>query len=670
MSNKQTIELLLLALLAAASLLLLSVTLYKRKVRERQKDAVFLNKKEKKNHLYAAYKRLSKTALTKNYLLRLKRRYEIIHPKDIRKSGEMAMRTAIRVWALGGALTVVTLLMGLSVYLILVTATLIYLMSSYITFTSVKKSEKQLLLQFEGFLGTIRHHYYQTNRIDDAIYDALGELEEPVGVHAQMIHDVLTSDDVEEAAARYNDVVPNRFIKTFVSLCILITRFGDRTVDGQSLFLQNLTYLKEEINIELRKREKIDHKFKGLVFVTVVPMYFLPAIEGWAIGNVPELYTYYHGAYGIIVSVAICTISLVTYNVLIYMSDNGEMQIRDHAVLDRIAQAPPIRRILNSHINRRYTKAMQTNDTLRRMGETMTVKQFILKRAAYSTATFCLGLLLVAGIHATNKNNAVNYTDNLVNISSSASDKEVAAIQEEVRRLTGELRGNRKLTQKQIEDELFRSGMIKNKQLMTLTAGEILKRVNRYQSEYIKWYEIVALLTAAAAAYQTPHWMLLYRKKIMQMNMEDEVIQYHSIILMLMYIERISARDILEWMEQFAVFFRTSIEECLNNYTFGELEALEELRENEPFEPFRRVVDNLIMCDKIGMKAFREVAVERRNFQEKRKLENEILIDNRASIGQFLSFIPLFTAIGLYLIVPFVVEGVNQLSFYFSQIEL
>ena len=58
--------------------------------------------------------------------------------------------------------------------------------------------------------------------------------------------------------------------------------------------------------------------------------------------------------------------------------------------------------------------------------------------------------------------------------------------------------------------------------------------------------------------------------------MEDEVMQFETIILMLMRIERVNVEIILEWLERYSNIFYEQISKCVNNYESGPWEALED----------------------------------------------------------------------------------------------
>ena len=78
-----------------------------------------------------------------------------------------------------------------------------------------------------------------------------------------------------------------------------------------------------------------------------------------------------------------------------------------------------------------------------------------------------------------------------------------------------------------------------------------------------------------------------------KLEIENEVMQFQTIILMLMKIERVNVEMILEWLERYANIFKEPITRCVNNYESGAWEALEELKNEITFEQMIRIVEGL-----------------------------------------------------------------------------
>ena len=141
--------------------------------------------------------------------------------------------------------------------------------------------------------------------------------------------------------------------------------------------------------------------------------------------------------------------------------------------------------------------------------------------------------------------------------------------------------------------------------------------------------------------------------------------QFQSTIMLVMNLDTTTVLKVLELMESFAIIFKESIKICINDYSSGDLDALEKLKLRERYEPFRRLADNLIIADKIGVqKAFDEIAEERKVSQEMRNQDYRIARDKKVMAGAILSFLPATITIALYWVVPFALDALSGLKDY------
>lgn len=202
----------------------------------------------------------------------------------------------------------------------------------------------------------------------------------------------------------------------------------------------------------------------------------------------------------------------------------------------------------------------------------------------------------------------------------------------------------------------------------SVAASRIYEKLKTLTSEYFAWYELAIAIFVALVMYQAPILMLKFQKRMRYMEMEDEVMQFQTIILMLMHIERVSVEYMLEWLERFSNIFKEPLAKCLNNYESGAYEALEELKDDAPFKPFVRIVESLqsaVESVKIT-DAFDELESERAFFQEKRKEANDRLIAKKAKIGKILGFAPMVMLFVGYLIGPMMIASLSDMGSYFT----
>lgn len=199
-------------------------------------------------------------------------------------------------------------------------------------------------------------------------------------------------------------------------------------------------------------------------------------------------------------------------------------------------------------------------------------------------------------------------------------------------------------------------------------AERIFKKIQTVNSEYFKAYELLLSFVFALLGYMVPIWLLVFQSKMRQIEMEDEVMQFQTIILMLMRIERVNVEVILEWLERYANIFKEPIAKCLNNYEAGAWEALEAMKEEVSYMPLIRIVESLqAAVEKIPIKdAFDELDSERDYYQEKRKESNDRLIKKKGMIGKAIGFAPMVCMFVGYLIIPLVFIGLTSMSSSFS----
>ena len=199
-------------------------------------------------------------------------------------------------------------------------------------------------------------------------------------------------------------------------------------------------------------------------------------------------------------------------------------------------------------------------------------------------------------------------------------------------------------------------------------AQRIFDKLQIINSEYMQWFELLLAFVFAVIGYMAPLWLLYFQVKMRQLEMEDEVMQFQTIIMMLMRIERVNVEIILEWLERYSNIFKPQITKCVNNYESGAWEALEAMKDDVSYLPLIRIIESLqAAVEKIPIKdAFDELDSERDYYQEKRKESNDRLIKRKGMIGKAIGFAPMVCLFVGYLIVPLVFIGLTSMTSSFE----
>lgn len=171
--------------------------------------------------------------------------------------------------------------------------------------------------------------------------------------------------------------------------------------------------------------------------------------------------------------------------------------------------------------------------------------------------------------------------------------------------------------------------------------------------------------------YHLPLFYFVVRIKVMRMEKEDEAYFFYSIAQMVATMGRGDVDDVLEWIELGSVIFTPTLQKCMDDFSYDNECALETGKMLEPFQPFVKLLDALQLSEQIGLeRAIYPLVLEQEQYFEKRKQDNYILTENKGVLGRFIAFIPLGCTIGIYLIIPFVLESIMQLKKYIEQLQI
>lgn len=599
--------------------------------------------------------------------------YEMIRPADEITMKSQAMKLYIKTLLLSVCVFFLGLyLLGPTIYHIIMVFTLVFLFRRELIRRTVSREELKLLKQLEKYLSHMRHAYNRLNMVEEAIYESMEQADCEIALHMERIYDILTLGD-DADILQYKETSPNKFFTVFLALCRITVQYGDTKREEVSLFLSNLNQLRNEINAEVLKREKINHVFSGLVFVTIFPVFFLKTIEDWGISGLPELVSYYRGSYGILMSIVIFLMTLLSYSLITRLSKNSSLYRPKHPWLEWLSKQPLMVGLVNWYLFKRAGRAYRLNRLIGRTGENLTLSQFLIQRVLIAAGVFLASMIVLGHTVIQSKWNVIHDTRDFRSTDFISSGLELAVCQDIVKGLSERYKRDAEIrkSMEAITAKVQKNQVIRGEKEAKALAEEIIRRVEAYQGYTYHWFYPLLALAAAVVISYFPLLALEIRGFFIKTEMEDEIMQFHSIIIMLMYIERMDVLTILEWMEHFSFIFRDAIMECADHFTYDEEEALNELKEKEPFPPFVRIVENLEASDCVGIqKAFDEMSGQRAYYAEKRKQENEISISNRGVIGRLAAYTPLMLTVSLYLIVPFVMESVNQLMGYVTQLQV
>ena len=626
--------------------------------------------------LYITY---LKTPFLKRYVLKLRRRLEIINIQDEYTTRRETAKILTKTLALIVPVVVVTIILTRSNYLLLFILILfeLFMIDTFID-GSVDKIDNNLLKEQLEFFAEIRHAYHEFNMVEEAIYQVSQDDEKNISRQGEKIYEVLISDDPETELEKYYDIAPNSFLKEFAGVSYLTKEFGDRKVDGASLYLKNVNNITQEMQLEILKRDKLNYVFQSLSIISAIPVLFLEPLKRWAISSFSFTASWYNGKSGMIVQIILLILTVLSYTLVRKLKDNGSTGMNtkntENPWQEKLYKKSYVKKVVDLFIPKKGTKEYRkTTQMLKDAASPLKMEWLYVNRVTIAIVTFVASFMIFAQLHRIAIDYVYSEPTTDYNILGELSQKDEQKAMEKTEQdniILNKFRGKLKTTKDQIEREVKKLDYYEEAEddEITKAVDRIYKKLNIVNSENVQWFEILLAFVFMVIAYMSQIWILMFQVKMRQLEMEDEVMQFQTIILMLMRIERVNVEIILEWLERYSNIFKAPITKCLNNYEAGAWEALEEMKEEISYTQLIRIVESLqAAVEKIPIKeAFDELDSERDYYQEKRKESNDRLISRKALIGKGIGFAPLVGIFVGYLIVPLVFIGFTSMSAAFN----
>lgn len=622
--------------------------------------------------LYITY---SKLPFLKHYVLKLRRRLEILNVDDEYATRRDAAKILSKTLLILIPIMTLSIILTYTNYLVLSIILIfeIFMVDNFID-GMVDKMDNTLLKEQLDFFAEIRHAYHEFNMVEEAIYQISQDDEKNISKQGSKIYEVLISNDPEMELEKYYDIAPNPYLKEFAGISYLTKEFGDRKVDKSSLYLKNVNNITEEMQIEILKRDKIDYVFQSLSIISIVPVLGLEPLKNWSIGNFSFTQNFYCGKGGMLVQILVILLTVICYLLLRKIKNNGSTdkntQNTENPWQAKVYKNPIGKKIVDLFIPKKGTKDfLKVQKLLKDSASKLKMEWLYVNRITIAIVTFLVSILLFVELHIT----AVNwiYTEPTTDydIMGGLTGQELTKameLTESDNKFLDMFKGKKDTTENDIKRAMKKSKDYEDSKDEDIdkAAERVYEKLQKINKEYLGWFEVLLAVVFMIIGYMAPIWLMYFQLKMRLMEMEDEVMQFQTIILMLMRIERVNVEIILEWLERYANIFKEPISRCVNNYEAGAWEALEELKNETTYQQFIRIIESLqAAVEKIPISdAFDELDSERDYYQAKRRESNDRLISKKALIGKVIGFAPMVVMFVGYLIIPLVFIGLTSMS--------
>lgn len=624
------------------------------------------------------YRLLNSFWLTRGYIEKLGYHYRFISPCDNKFISKKTVSSCLLSWGICLFTFFGVFLISPSLNTLLTSGVAIVLIDAEVIGRMAKTYEITALQQIYRMIADVEHNFYVEYRAEDALYRSMDNLSPNMKAAAEQIYQLLISEDKDEALRIYYENVPNKYLRAFVSQCTGEMERGDQIVDGKRLFIRNMDNLKREIDIEVDKLQRLQLEFLGVMACVAAPVFCIDFVKRFAVSIKESMGTFFYGREGFMLDMAILTVIAGIYFIMRKSAEYRTFHKSEYRLLFYIDKIPMIKRAMNNYCNKNASRMERIKRELRNNGNSIRPRHFVLRSFLLAGLTVVLGISAACYLHSLGRGKLLVVQRADIEVLTSAAkesqyEKMGEIIEIYTKRYVLKVRGEKlpqapesreELTALLKEEGTFYSPILRN-----AMADEILRRIRAYKREYFSIFDLVLCLSLSIITYYLPELIIKYNSSVSKDAMEDEVYQFNALISMLMYVDSMTVKQMLEEMESFAVVFKQSLRLCINNYNSGDMGALQDLKEREPYEPFKRLVDNLIRCDDMPIcQAFQEIDVEQDGYMAKRKLANEKSIRKRVFRAYVLAAVP-FLLLFAYGLVPTLLSSIQEINATLAELE-
>ena len=358
--------------------------------------------------LYLTY---IKIPFIKRYALKIRRRLEIINIDDEYNTRKGTAKILTKALAVIAPVFLITIIITASNYLLMFILLIfeVFMIDTLID-GSVDKIDNKILREQIDFFAEIRHAYHEYNMVEEAIYQVSQDDEKSVSRQGEKIYEILISNDPEIELEKYYDIAPNSFLKEFAGISYLTKEFGDRKIDGASLYLQNVNNITQEMQLEILKRDKLNYVFQSLSVISIAPVLLLEPLKSWAISNFSFTASWYQGKPGMIVQILILILTFISYILVRKLKDNGSTSINtkntENPWQEKLYKKKPIKKIVDLFIPKERTKEYRkVKQLLKDSASSLKMRWLYINRISLAIVTFVASIIIFAQLHVV----AINY---------------------------------------------------------------------------------------------------------------------------------------------------------------------------------------------------------------------------------------------------------------------
>jgi len=643
-----------------ALFVLIAVVLYKQNQRKKYTPAQLAAKAEQQ--IAKRYQFLSTFFITQGRITYIG---SAISSLSVYKANQVHA-IVVKLFMISTGLQVAIMLVGIVIFrdiFSIMACIIVALFAGYITVDrEIERVNLRVYKEMSHLLSSVRQEYLRTASIPEALVSITPStlMARPVA----QIEDILTSTDGEERLLKFYEASPFRMLQTFATVCFNINNTGDEIDEatGQSRFLDSLSLMASDVNSEVQRLSLIWMKFKGLIYLPLLPLIGTPIVQAFLRSAMPGTAVIFDGMLGFICNFLTLLLTGLMFYLVSSLSKSTPVTDDDRIpyLVSAYERRAGLRRFLHkvspkNAARRKFIKAQEA--ALSRK----TPELFTFERIIFFLAGLVVGIALLVVSLTAGRSYLLQSTQNMGIVKDTSLDKyekaDVLALDNEFLNRTSDWN----------DDEIMNRIQDRFPDLSNMDAGEYMKRLKDKEkaldSTKLKWYYIILVYGLAVGLSFIPNILRALRKWSAQSAAEDDFLQLQSLmaIVMCMGVDTI---DALEQLCTNSRIHRPMLLYAYHSYPAHPDKELDRLKSKVTLVEFKRFIDKLKLTtvDLSLSEAFSDLLLEREHMVRMREMAMMANIEKRRNLAGMMAKVPLGAMVVLQMLLPIAYLGIKEFS--------
>lgn len=610
---------------------------------------------------YKWYKRFERNFLTRGNFNRLVVRIgslSIYDPQELRIQAVAIYKESL-IWFI--SINIIGLIIFHDVFICLIVFTISVVAKEVIMAKRIDRKHFEVLKALSYTLSKLRDLYAKNGNIPDALHECNPPniLVKPIDA----ISDLLVAANPEKELEKFYEATPFRLLQTLASVCYILSDEGDEKdeVTGLSNFVQAMSMLSSEVNIDIRRIILQNNMFGVLEYLPLLTIPAIPLVEYFFKGTIPGTSIIYQGSIGYVSKVLILLSSLLGYKVISSINRAVVINVDDRSmIILKLLSYKKFDNFISDIVPKKAETLYKRQKKLRKCLSSKDLNHIYAEKVIYSFLAIVTTITVCYLSTTLGKDFIYENVNELSLVSSEELTYEDIALR---KKIDANYLALPECPSKEETQKLVKSSMkLDNDFDIDNQVERLMKKYKSYHNSYFHWYYILIAYGCGIVAWFIPEYMLKWRQKLIVAEEEEDVLQLQTNICILMNTS-LDTLDVIYWLQRQSRIYRNVLLECYHNYTSNAEEALEraKLKAGKNSE-FIRMIDKLeLTIEKISIKeAFNDLIPERDHILRIRESQQEIMIRKRRAVASILSLLSLRLLLILYVVTPIGIIGAQE----------